>query len=106
MVNPIDRARLGIDLSDLVGRYEVSGIGGTDWCAIEEAYLAFTEPDTGKVWYYNVDMLISRRGAEETRRLPSLLGRDILHRWRMFYFGHSDERSLTFEVISDDLSLL
>lgn len=105
ILSAVDARTMGIEPEDLIGDYPVYGIGGADTCFEEEAYLAFVDEATGRICYYSVTLLIGKREPEGGKALPSILGREILHRWRMFYFPHNPEPSLQFEVVSDDLSL-
>lgn len=106
MIGPADARNMGIDLSKLSGSEEVEGISGVDECYCEEAYLVFTDEDGETNHYYTLMILISKHDAEEREHLPSLLGRDVLNRWKMYYAPHNpDPPILTFEVVSDDLSL-
>lgn len=116
MIGPIDRVTMGIDLADLAAEeIPVDGIGGVEHCAEEiDAYVVFASDDGQSRHYYQTSLLISRREVDESEltedatavhRLPSLLGRDILHRWEMHYAPHEPDPSLSFTVISDDLTL-
>ena len=105
ILSAVDAKAMGIASADLIGDYPVYGIGGADTCFEEEAYLAFVDEATGRISYYRVILLIGKREPGGGQTLPSILGREILHRWRMFYFPRDPEPSLQFEVVSDDLSL-
>lgn len=116
LIGPVDRVTMGIDLAALTGKeVPVDGIGGHEDCAEEgDAYLMFASDDGENRFYYQVKLLISKREVNDSammdedssaHRLPSLLGREILHRWEMHYAPHNPDPSLTFTVIDDDLAL-
>jgi hypothetical protein len=77
------RIKLGVGYTDLRGDIASIGVGGVAHSFHEPALLVFT--DTGTVEYtYQLDI----RFMEDTaisRQLPSLLGRDVLNRWRIVY---------------------
>ena len=77
------------------------GVGGQVECSPETAFLAFYEDDRNvRVYDLDVDGL---RDNGHTSELPSLLGRDILNCWRMFY-APSDGQ-LEFEVSIADATI-
>lgn len=95
---PADALRMGLDYSKLTRRTESVGIGGTARTYIEEAALVYSEP--GRFLYlYFVDLRIAAP-SPEIMDLPSLLGRDVLDRWRMTYDPQRGE--LRFRVRSAD----
>lgn len=98
---PSDAIRMGIDFTALSGETESVGVGGISRDYVESAVLAFSEAKRG-VYVYMIDLLISTP-SPEIMDLPSLLGRDILHRWRMSY--NFTRKSLLFEVLSADVVL-
>jgi hypothetical protein len=91
---------LGLDYSGLVAPEQARGVGGNAKVYMERAVLAFAEPRT------RIDLYAITIGVFEpklpSRHLPSLLGGDVLHRWRMSY-NHSNGR-LFFKVLSADHS--
>ena len=79
-----DARRIGVASGDLKGNHTIGGIGGTQRCYREPLNLAFLvsspEPENSRVALYQQDVSISQKD------LPvSLLGRDVLDRWRMLY---------------------
>lgn len=102
MLGPPDVRSLGIDLSrNDLPEVVIHGVSGRERCLSVSAYLAFTEVDHGRLHYYEVQILISKRDNEEVEYLPSVLGRDILNQWTMHYIGHNPRPSLTFELPDD-----
>ncbi|HEY7065810.1 MAG TPA: hypothetical protein VII06_30320 [Chloroflexota bacterium] len=95
---PGDAIRLGIDYAQLTGDAESIGIGGISHNITEQAILAFVEPRRN-LHIYLLELAIAP-AAPELLDVPSLLGRDILHRWRMVY--DYSKRRLAFHVILAD----
>ncbi len=95
--------KLDLDYSRLKGALPSVGIGGNINLFREEAVLTFTDPGLA-VHFYSLDIAIYPR-SHALMRTPSLLGRDILNRWRMTYAPSDGQRTLNFEVLSSDLSL-
>ena len=71
---------LGIDLTQLDYTTSSRGVGGFADYSPQDAYLLFRS-DRVRVWR-RLDLQIAKP-AEHNRRLPSLLGRDILSQWTM-----------------------
>ena len=98
-VLPADGLRMGIDYDTLVKSPIPSvGIGGISRSYTEESVVLFNHP--GKALHvYEISFEIMGPD-DHLKDIPSLLGRDILNRWRMDYSPTTDE--LTFQVISAD----
>jgi predicted aspartyl protease len=101
MIMPDDSQRLGIDLDNLSGQQETTGIGGRVETALERALITFHEPNSNKLRLYNLDLDFIYPNSY-TRNMPSILGRDIIDRWRINYDPSKDK--LTFTVRSADLT--
>lgn len=98
MLMPADAVRMGTDYSKLTRKVESVGIGGVAQTFVEEAALVFSEP--GRFLYvYFIDLRITAPSSE-IMDLPSLLGRNVLDRWRMTY--DPQENRLAFRVRSWD----
>ena len=83
MVMPSDAKRLGIPYDLLQGDRECGGIGGTIHNFVERAILVFSDP---QVMLYGYDLEISIMPDDsEMEDVPSLLGRDVIDRWRVIY---------------------
>ena len=83
VVMPGDAKRLGVLYDTLEGDRECSGIGGTVHSFVEQAILVFTDPN---VMLYGYDLQIDiMPDGPEMDEVPSLLGRDVLDRWRITY---------------------
>lgn len=94
-----DAAKMKIDYTRLRrGKHDSVGIGGTMRPYVERAIVTFEE--AGKRLYaYEIQLAIAPFH-QQLRRVPSLLGRDILDRWRMSYSPSKDR--LIFHVVSAD----
>ena len=80
-VMPADGHRLFIEYDALSGeRASVIGVGGSIRSTLSSALIYFTK-NTGKVRLYRTRVTIMP-DQPALRRLPSLLGQDILSRWR------------------------
>ena len=103
LLHPVDSLRMNLDWkqldwTQLAQLNESIGIGGLSYNWPEKAQVVFTEPNQ-RVYVYNITIEI----AEPNRFnliLPSILGRDILNRWKMTYAPSS--RTLAFEVVTAD----
>ncbi len=98
---PDDTIRSGIDVSKLHGCEPVGGVGGTLTTFHEHALLVFSESKKN-LYLYKLSVLIAPLG-EPLAKTPSLLGRDILDRWRMTYSPATNY--LSFKVVSADVIL-
>lgn len=94
-----DAAKMRIDYSALrVGERTSVGIGGTTRHYVEPALVTFEEAGK-RLHVYEIELAIARSD-RKLRRVPSLLGRDILDRWKMSY--DPSRGRLTFDVVSTD----
>ena len=96
---PTDGLKMGINYQALGNSTPVGGIGGNANCFPEDAVLAFDEPNRNLIRFYAITLMILENQPALTR-LPSLVGRDILDRWRMNY--DPSRGSLNFTVRSAD----
>ena len=80
---PSDAKNLGVPYNLLEGHRECGGIGGTVHSFIERAILVFADP-ARTLYGYDLEMDIMPYDAER-EEFPSLLGRDVLDRWRIVY---------------------
>ena len=98
---PADVVRMRIDYGQLTGDEESVGTGGTSHNFVESAIVVFSEP--GRFLHvYFIDLLIAPYDPDIID-LPSLLGRNILDRWRMIY--NPLRKRLVFTVISADATI-
>ena len=81
-LHPADAIRAAIPFEELGNRVDYLGIGGSSAYFRESANLLFE--DDFHLQIYRLDLLIAAPTASN-RDLPSLLGRDVLNRWRMDY---------------------
>lgn len=101
LLNPGDVARIGVDIDLLEGRAESFGLGGAIECFVEPTWVILVAID-GATHIYEVEMEIAPV-RPDTLDLPSLLGREILDRWRMVY--DPEIGVLEFDVRSADLTI-
>jgi len=100
-LHPIDGIRLNIDYGQLSGDAESIGTSGLSHDFIEPAIVVFSEPKRF-LYVYNITLRIAPYDIE-ILDLPSLLGRNILDRWRMTY--NPPKKSLLFKVVSADVTV-
>lgn len=80
---PGDARRLLIPYDLLEGDHKCGGIGGTVHSFVERAILVFVSPSR---MLYGCDLELDVMPADpDMEDVPSLLGRDILDRWRIIY---------------------
>ena len=96
---PADGLTIGIDYQTLINPTNVGGIGGDASCFRETAVLVFDEPNRNLIRFYSITMTILQP-QQALMRMPSILGRDILDRWRMSY--DPSKSDLKFTVRSAD----
>lgn len=98
LLMPADAAQIGLDLAllDCLGN-GCSGVGGEAHCLAEDTVLSFT--GTLRCFSYEIPLDYYPSG-EGANGLPSILGRDVLDRWRMTYDPAA--RKLAFKVRSAD----
>lgn len=95
-----DANRLGVTHGALAAGIPSRGLGGVTQNLEEPALLVFLATD-GMLHVYQTALDVASPGSD-VNGLPSLLGRDVLDRWRMDYYPTADR--LEFEVISADAS--
>ncbi len=101
IISPSDTLRLGVNFDLLSDESESLGIGGALRYFNERALLVFTSTDK-IVHIYDVPVgVIPLRN--EYLSLPSLLGRDVIDRWRMVYDPQTP--LLEFDIRSADLTM-
>lgn len=100
-LSPGDGRRMGVDYSSLSYREPFLGAGSFHKAATRRAIIIFASED-GTLPVYSVRLSITPY-SRRMERLPSLIGTDILHRWRIDWNPAQDR--LEFEVISSDAIL-
>ena len=101
VIMPIDAARLRVNHNRFKIESEMRGIGGTGINYPEQCLVAFTEAGK-KAFVYDLTVLFAKP-EKYNKTTPSILGRDIIDRWRMMY--EKPKNRLTFTVISADATL-
>ncbi len=97
---PIDAKRLGIKYQSLSRTAESVGIGGRSSDYVESAQLLVRGEHV--LYAYDVDLLVMRRKMALSST-PSLLGRNIMDRWRVTFDKSND--ALTIEILSSDAQI-
>lgn len=100
LMHPRDAARLGLRGTLEGDSLAIGGTGGRATYVRIAALVSFVG-ETGPTYSYEIDLPVAVRSPAPAG-LPSLLGRDILDRWRMTY-SPLEER-LEFDVLSADLT--
>ena len=95
---PTDGSNMNADYSVLEHPSQTVGVGGIAPVYSERAFLVFSEPSKA-LYTYELRLSIIPTSVG-MKGVPSLLGRDILHRWRMDY--HPSRGDLLFDVESYD----
>ena len=96
---PADAITLGVDYDLLSDPSESSGIGGSASMYPEHAHLTFANANGDRLYSYDIPLLICDP-TPDAMGMPSLLGRDVIDRWRVTYDKSLAE--LTAEVVSSD----
>ena len=78
-LHPSDAIRARIPFEELGNEIGYAGVGGSATYFREVANLLFEDDSRSRI--YRLNLLIAVP-AEHNRELPSLLGRDVLNRWR------------------------
>ena len=99
---PADGLAIGIDYQALIDPTVVGGMGGNATCFQENAVLAFDEPNRNLIRFYSITMIIPAVH-QDLMRMPSIVGRDVLDRWRMHY--DPSRAGLKFTVRSADQTI-
>lgn len=94
---PLDAQRCGIDYNSLQRTKSATGVGGQMKSYVESALVVFANND--ELYIYSIEIGILPP-APEVMRLPSLLGRDVIDRWRVLY--DKLNTTLTAEVVTAD----
>lgn len=87
-IHPRDGMAAAIPFNQLENPVTSDGVGGPATYFRERAVLEFVDGEAREIHSYEVDVLIAKPAADpmhSINRLPSLLGRDIIDRWRMVY---------------------
>ena len=96
---PADGIKLGINYRVLINSKVVGCMGGNTNCFQEDAVLIFDEPNRKLTRYYLIKIMIPPV-SPPLMKTPSIIGRDILDRWRINY--DPNRNSLKFTVRSAD----
>ena len=98
---PKDAAILGVDYDALPDPDETLGVGGTAEISQEDVDIVFADSEVRVVYVYRMPVrILLPSGNPSEMRLPSLLGRDIINRWRIVYDQSVPE--LSVEVLASD----
>ena len=97
LLMPLDGQRMGIDYGRFQNEETSLGIGGTSENYVESAYLAFVGDKA--LYGYEIELRVCKP-SQDLMTIPSLLGRDIIDRWRVTH--DKSVLELLAEVISSD----
>ena len=98
-IHPRDAGNAGIPFDRLYAGVTVGGIGGQSTYYREPATLVFADDVERQSYCYDLTVDIAKP-EDVSGEIPSLLGRDIIDRWRMVYDRTDD--LLEFTVRSAD----
>lgn len=96
---PVDADRLGVQFGQLTTTTTSTGMGGESEDFVEPAYLVFREEGGEVLHVYDIDLVIAKR-RQEILILPSLLGRDVIARWK--FLMDATNKVISAEVVSSD----
>ena len=96
---PTDAINMGIDFAHLANPSKSVGIGGSAQTYVEPARLAFADAQGDRAYAYNIPLLIHDQ-TDAAMKVPSLLGRDVIDRWRVTYDKSVQE--LSAQVLTSD----
>ena len=96
---PHDGLYLGVDYSTLDDGIDLATVGGATSTFLEPVEISFTDFDARTAYSYRV-MLALVPPSAETVAVPSLLGRDVINRWRIDY--HPTAGQLLCDVMTAD----
>lgn len=99
MLMPRDAFAIGIDYTLLDDVIDVATAGGAASVFLEPVELLFTDADGPTAYSYRV-MLAIAPPSTATAAVPSLLGRDVINRWRIDY--HPTAGQLRCDVVTAD----
>jgi predicted aspartyl protease len=95
---PVDADRLGVQYGRLTNTTTSTGMGGESEDFLEQAQLVFRD-DADVLHIYDIALVIAKRRSD-ILILPSLLGRDVISRWRLLV--DKSANLLTAEIVSSD----
>ncbi len=79
---PTDAKKLAINFNKLKNPKISRTVGGPARGYLEQAVLSFLDQDSNRIYAYNAEIQIFEP-TRDNATLPSLLGRDVLNRWRV-----------------------
>ncbi len=99
LLMPADARTIGVDFAEFANHppFNSFGIGGQVPTYPEPARVAFVDSNGLRLYRYDTTVLI-HHPTVEAMHVPSLLGRDIIDRWKTTY----EKPRLSAEVISSD----
>ena len=94
-----DGLYVGVDYGKLGDEIDLVTVGGATPTFLEPAEISFTDLDARTAFSYRV-MLAIAPPSSDTAAVPSLLGRDVINRWRIDY--HPTAGQLLCDVMTAD----
>lgn len=95
IIHPSDGLKLGLPFGELHGEIVSVGIGGDHPYSLEDGVILFK--DDARLREYRSEILIGKP-SNNLNRLPSLLGRSLLNRWRVVYDPIGDRLTMIHRV--------
>lgn len=95
IIHPSDGLKLGLPFGELHGEIVSVGIGGDHPYFVEDGVILFK--DDARLREYRSEILIGKP-SNNLNRLPSLLGRSLLNRWRVVYDPIGDRLTMIHRV--------
>ncbi|MYC33074.1 MAG: hypothetical protein F4X64_07850 [Chloroflexi bacterium] len=98
-IHPRDSTQISLPFDLLERPVRSDGVGGMATYFLEPAILEFVDGDAREIHRYEIDTRIAKPAPDprhSINRLHSLLGRDMIDRWRMLY--DRTDNLLTFMV--------
>ena len=89
-LHPKDSVPARISFSQLRNLAVNRGIGGQSTYFVEQAILSFRDASDGLIYEYEVELYVGKP-EDVSHQIPSLLGQDVLKRWRMIHDPASDK---------------
>ena len=93
---PADALRLNLDHAQLRGSVQSVGVGGPSQDFLETGVIVVTD---GVLHAYSINVIVSQP-RQELMGVPSLIGRNIMNRWRVVFDYTS--KTVTAEILSSD----
>ena len=98
---PMDGSKIGLDYSKLLNPEMSHGVGGEARNFMEDALVTFADDQLG-IATYKIRLMVAEPTTDNAS-IPSLLGRNIVNRWKLNY--HPQALQCEAEVVSADITI-